>query len=305
MNLTPFRKGIIFAVSGYLVWGFLPIYWKLLGAINPFHILSFRILFSLMLISCILFIMKNFSWLKFFSDKRKGFHMTLAGILLCGNWGLFIWAVNNGYTIEAALGYYMNPLISIVMGLCFFRERLNLLQWIAFGIVTAGVLIVTAITGSPPWISLGLAFSFAFYGMIKKTVKFSALESLGVETLVVTPIALMLLFIPFGATHTDGFFNLQTMSYMADLPILTLILIPFIGLASSLPLFLFAKGVKMIPLSTLGFCQFLSPTITFLIGVFLFREPFPMHNFIVFGCIWAAAVLYIISFNIKPKPENP
>ena len=240
----------------------------------------------------------------FLKDKQKGFLMILAGAIIFFNWGLYIWAVNSGFTIEAALGYYMNPLISIVLGLCFFREKLNLLQWCAFGLATAGVLIVTVITGSPPWISLGLAFTFAIYGVIKKTISFTALESLGVETLVVSPLALLLLFIPLGTIESDGFFNLFTMSYLAALPLITLFLLLFIGVASTLPLFLFAKGVKMLPLTTIGFCQFISPTLAFLIGVFVFREPFPMHNFIVFGCIWAAAMLYIISLNIGSKPKK-
>jgi len=244
-------------------------------------------------VGCVLFARKNTSWLKFYRDKKKRSLMLLAGIMICINWGLYIWAVNSGHTIETSLGYYINPLISIVLGLCFFREKLKFLQIIAFVLAFIGVLILTILTGSPPWISLALAFSFALYGLLKKTVNLSALESLGVETLVASPLGILLLFTSFGATN--NFFDLHALSYILKFPYITLLLLVFCGFVTSFPLYLFAKGAKMLPLSTLGFIQFLSPTLSFLTGLLIFNESFPPQNFIAFGCIWIAAILYIIS----------
>jgi len=278
--------GVFFAVFAYLLWGVLPLYWKLLAALNPLHILAFRILFSLLLTGGILLARKNTAWLGFYQDKRKRCLMLLAGIIISFNWGLYIWAVNDGHTIEAALGYYINPLVSVVLGLCVFREKLNRLQIVAFSLAVVGVVILTVLTGTPPWISLGLALSFGLYGLIKKAVNIPALESLAVETLIAAPLGIILLIAPY-----------QKLSYVAELPLSTLLILLCCGVVTTLPLYLFAKGAKLLPLSMLGFIQFIAPTLTFLVGVFVFRESFPLHDFIVFGFIWTAVVLYVVSLR--------
>jgi chloramphenicol-sensitive protein RarD len=293
MSKASFGTGVLFAVFAYFLWGILPIYWKLLATISPLHILAFRILFSLLLVGGILVAQKNTTWLGFYKEKRKGFLMILAALIITFNWGLYIWAVNEGHTIEAALGYYINPLISVVLGLCVLRERLNLMQVFAFSLAVIGVLILTVLTGTLPWISLGLALSFGIYGLIKKTVNLSALESLGVETLIASPLGIILLVGPFGKLTDGEFTNRQGLSYLTELPIATLLVLLLCGAVTTLPLYLFARGAKMLPLSTLGFIQFIAPTLTFLTGVFIFRESFPPHHFIVFGFIWSAAILYI------------
>jgi len=283
--------GVFFAVFAYLLWGVLPLYWKLLAALNPLHILAFRILFSLLLTGGILLARKNTAWLGFYKDKRKRNLMILAGLIISFNWGLYIWAVNEEHTIEAALGYYINPLVSVVLGLCVFREKLNRLQILAFSLAVTGVLILTVLTGAPPWISLGLALSFGLYGLIKKAVNIGALESLAVETLVASPLGLILLLGPFG---TGG-----ESSRLAELPLSTIVILLFCGAVTTLPLYLFAKGAKLLPLSMLGFIQFIAPTLTFLVGVLVFRESFPLHDFIVFGFIWTAVILYVVSLRRK------
>ena len=297
MNKSSFGKGVIFAVTAYLIWGILPIYWKTLSAINSMHILGFRIVFSLLFVGGILITRKNTSWLRFYEDKKKGILLVLAGLTISFNWGLYIWAVNSAHTIETSLGYYINPLISIVLGLLFFKEKLKFLQIIAFALASIGVLTLTFLTGSLPWISLCLAFSFAFYGLLKKTINLSALETLGVETLVACPLGLLLLFSSFGERWS--FPDTGVFSLVITLPLHILVLLILCGAATSFPLFLFAKGAKILPLSTLGFIQFLSPTLSFLTGYFIFHEHFPIHNFIAFGFIWAAAILYIISLFQK------
>ena len=296
MNKSSFSAGVLYGISAYALWGILPLYWKLLSAVNPFHILAFRILFSLVLVGVILTVQKNFTWFNLFKDKRDGFLNILAALFICFNWGLYIWAVNNGHTIEAAMGYYINPLISVVLGLCIFREKINLLQIISFLLAVTGVVLQIIITGSPPWISLGLALSFGTYGLIKKTIKLQALESLGSETLAASPVSLALL-IGIGGK----FPNPEGLSYILDLPVMTLIMLSICGIITALPLFLFAKCVKILPLSTVGFMQFLAPTLTFLAGVFIFRESFSNHSLSVFGFIWAAVILYIISLRRIPK----
>jgi chloramphenicol-sensitive protein RarD len=290
--------GVIYAVLAYFLWGILPLYWKLLDAVTPLHILGFRIIFSLLLVCSILFTRKNFSWLHIFRNKKEGLLLVLAALTISFNWGLFIWAVNMGHNIEMALGYYINPLISVVLGLCVFREKISLLQTVAFLLAVTGVVILTVFTGSLPWISLGLALSFGLYGLLKKAVKLPALESLGSETLIASPLSLILLTCSFGTG--GGFFHPQGLLYLKELPAFTLILILFCGILTTLPLYLFAKGVKLLPLSTFGFLQFLAPTLNLITGVFIFRESFPPHDFIVFGFIWSAVILYIVSL-IKSK----
>ena len=295
MEKQSFGKGILFAVSAYLVWGLLPLYWKLLAALNPFHILGYRILFSAILVGIVLLAAKNISWLKIFKDRRKIFIMIMIALMISVNWGLYIYAINTGHTIYTSLGYYMNPLFSIVMGMIFFREKLRKLQLIAFGLALTGVLIITILTGSVPIISLGLAITFAVYGLLKKKVSLPALESLGLETLLASPIGIMLLCISFGANGSINFPEPQGFSYWTELPFRILFILLFCGFVSSFPLYLFARGANMLPLSTLGFCQFLAPTLTFLTGLFIFGESFPPQNFIAFAFIWAAVILYIIS----------
>ena len=225
-------------------------------------------------------------------------------MLISFNWGLYIWAVNNGNTIETSLGYYINPLITVVLGLCFFKEKLKLLQVIAFGFAFIGVTVLTIFSGRLPWISLCLALSFAVYGLLKKTVRLSALESLGAETLIAAPIGLMLLFTAFGSGQGFQFIGPQGLTYITQLPYITLFILLFCGVATSMPLFLFAKGAKILPLSTIGFIQFISPTMSFLTGLLIFRETFPVRNFIAFGFIWSAAILYIVSLKLSSKTKE-
>ncbi|MDR0442601.1 MAG: EamA family transporter RarD [Treponema sp.] len=304
MNNTSSGKGFLFAVFAYILWGALPVYWKLLASVPSLHILGFRIVFSLLLVSAVLFYRRNISWLKFYKDRRQTLMLTLGAFMLSFNWGLYIWAVNSGHTIEAAVGYYINPLVSVVLGLIFFKEKLKTMQWIAFALAMTGVLILTIFSGAPPWISLGLALSFGFYGLIKKTVSLSALESLGAETLIAAPLGLLMLFSSLG-NDGQAVYGLQGLSYLPELPAPVIALLLGCGAVTTLPLYLFSNGAKMLPLTTMGFIQFLAPSITFLEGVFIFHETFPPRNFIVFGCIWAAVILYIVSLKIAARIPKP
>jgi chloramphenicol-sensitive protein RarD len=289
-----FGKGIVFALLSFIMWGIFPLYWKFLIAVDSLHILAFRILLSLVLVGAILLANKNTAWLSVFKKPKKAAVLMPTALLICCNWGLYIWAVNHGHTIDASLGYYINPLVSILLGLVFFRERLKPLQWVAAAIALAGVLIVTLASGALPWVSLGLALSFGIYGLLKKKLELSALESLGAETLASAPIGIFLLFYSFG---TSAFSGLQGLGYLSGLPSQTLTLLALCGLVTVLPLYFFALGAKMLPLSTLGFTMFINPTLQFALGLFVFKEAFSVHHFVAFIFIWTAVIVYIVSLK--------
>jgi len=294
MRSASFGKGLFFACLAFFLWGMFPLYWRLLIAVHPLHILALRILLSLALIGTILFARKNTAWLAVFGKPKKAFFLILAGLLLCLNWGLYIWAVNQGRTIEASLGYYINPLISVLLGLLFFRERLRPLQWAAVVVAFSGVLLLTVLSGVLPWVSLVLAMTFGFYGLLKKKLALSALESLGAETLASAPIGVLLLIVGTGDSPT---LTMSGLTYLTTLPVYTLALLALCGGVTALPLYLFGRGAKLLPLSTIGFTQFIGPTLQFLIGLFVFGEAFPLYYFAAFVLIWIAVVLYVVSLR--------
>ena len=298
MNTTSPVKGFLYAIFAYFLWGILPLYWKLLIAVDSRHILAFRILFSLILVAIILLAQKNFKWLTVLRDKKKRALIILTAMLICINWGLYIWAVNSGHTLYTSLGYYITPLVTICMGLLFFRERLRPLQWAAVILALTGVLLLTILSGELPWVSLLLALTFSFYGLLKKKVPLSAMESLGAETIVSIPVSFMLFSFNFDGPK-PVFTGLQGLEYLAVLPFHTLAILSVCGLATMLPLFLFAKAAKLLPLSAIGFCQFLAPTMTFILGTFVFGETFSFHNLVSFLFIWTAVIIYIISLRSK------
>jgi len=300
-----FGKGFLYAFLSYFLWGIFPLYWKLLIHVDSLHILAFRILLSLLFVGIPLLMQKNYNWLAIFKDPKKTLILVTTALLICCNWGLYIWAVNMEHTLEASLGYYINPLVSILLGLLFFREKLKPVQWTAVTIALAGVLTLTVLSGTLPWISLGLALTFGFYALLKKKLSLSALESLGAETLASAPIGLFLLFFSFnnpaGNSHLPVFSGLKGLAYLMNLPLRTWLLLALCGIVTATPLYFFAKGAKMLPLSALGFSQFISPTLQFLLGLLVFREAFPIRYFIAFAFIWAAVIIYIFSLRSAKK----
>lgn len=282
--------GVLAALGAYIIWGFLPLYWKLLSHVPAGEVLAHRVIWSLVLMVVILLILGKFgSFIKevkmIFTTKKQLLLMLLAAFFISINWFTFIWAVTNEMLVETSLGYYINPLISVVLGLFIFKEKLTRWQMISFALATIGVLILVIYTGGIPLISLILAFSFAIYGAIKKMSKVGALTGLAVETLMVTPIALLyLIFVH--ASFRDAFY-LQSE--------VTLGLLIGAGAATAVPLLLFATGARRIPLSMIGFLQYLAPTIMLLFGIFLFNEPFSKIHLIAFSFIWAGLAIYTFS----------
>lgn len=284
--------GVLSALGAYILWGVLPLYWKLLSHIPAGEILANRVIWSLLLmIVILLFSGKLGSFLKelkkIFSTKKQLLLMFLAAFFISINWFTFIWAVANERLIETSLGYYINPLISVVLGMFIFKEKLTRGQIISFVMAAVGVLILVIYTGGIPIISLTLAFSFAFYGAIKKLIQVDALTGLAVETLMVTPIAL--LYLTFVHTSISDALYLQSLTSFG--------LLIGSGAATAIPLLLFAIGARRIPLSMIGFLQYLAPTIMLFIGIFLFSEPFSEIQLIAFSFIWVALAIYSFTMS--------
>jgi chloramphenicol-sensitive protein RarD len=273
-------KGAVNAVGAYLIWGFFPFFWRLLAPLDSLHVLSVRIIFSCVLVTVILLAKRNTLWLRCFIDKKIRRTVIAAAVTITVNWGIYIWAVNHNQTVEASMGYFINPLVSIILGMIFFHETLRPLQWAAFILASLGVVLITIFSGKLPLISLSLALTFGVYGLLKKSLAVGALEGLAAETCAAFPIAVALLFVPAQGT-----------AYLFHLPAYLYGIFIFAGVVTSIPLFLFAKGARALPLSALGFIQFISPTLQFCIGFLVFREPVAGRLLAAFACIWAGAIL--------------
>lgn len=281
------KSGIIYASLAYLLWGFLPIYWKLVNAFPADEILAHRIVWSFVFMIAIVLIVKK--WRPFIAecklilkDKKKLIGISLASVVISINWLTYIWAVNNNHVVQASLGYYINPLVSILLGMIVLKETLTRRQLLSFVLAAVGVINLTISFGVFPWVSLLLAFSFGSYGLLKKTVDISAMFGLTIETMIVTPIALIYL-----VSIPGSSFSVDTMFSDAGL------LLFGAGIATAVPLLLFATGAKQIPLSMVGFLQYIAPTIMLILGVFVYDETFSQAHFISFGLIWVALVIYM------------
>jgi chloramphenicol-sensitive protein RarD len=282
---TPVRQisGINYALAAFILWGFLPLFWKMLGSFHAAEILANRIIWSVIFVFGLLYQRKQIHEVRaIFRSPRKLGLVMLSSVIISGNWFVYIWAVNSDHVIETSMGYYINPLIVILMGMLILKEKLDRLESIAIIMAFAGVMIMTLRYGQVPWISLFLATSFSLYGLCKKLVQVESLVALGIETLLVSPIALGYLII-----NRDSFITTLT----AASPV-TVILLILTGIFTALPLLWFARAARLVTLSVLGFAQYLSPTITLLLGVFLFREPFTAAHGISFGFIWTGLAIF-------------
>ena len=291
--MNPVKKGILLEIFSYIFWGVMPVYWHLLGFAQPLRILGFRITFAMVFTALVLFFRGNKTWLSLLTDRKKRPFTILCGIIISINWGLYIWAVNTEHTIDASLGYYINPLVSVLLALFILKEKLSILQWIAFGFAALGVFLVTLFSGVFPWVALLLAITFGLYGLFKKKNKAGAMEALGAETLAVLPLGLALIIFP-----PEGLLQLNSPPHW--------LLLVSCGFVTALPLYTFAKGAKLLPLTAIGFLQFINPTILFFLGVFAFGEEFKLNRLWAFACIWVAVALYCIALakNNKIEPEQ-
>ncbi len=279
---SPIWQGPVFAILAYGTWGLLPIYWKLFLGIPPLEVLVHRILWSVIFLMFVVLIQKKFILLvELCRSPKQLFIILTTSMLLGANWMIYIWAVNEGFVIETSLGYFINPLVNVMLGMIIFKERFKLWQTLALILALCGVLNYLFGFGELPWIALGLASSFSIYGMLRKISEAGPLIGLTMETLILVPVALLLL----SWWSLDGSSHFGTMSEL-DLYFLGC------GLITSFPLLWFAAAAKRLRFSTLGLFQYLAPTSQFLLGVFLYKEPFTITHAITFALIWMALVLY-------------
>lgn len=288
--MTDEKKGILYTILTYTLWGFLPIYWKLLGDVSSDEILTARIFWSFWMTVAFIFLIKGrkllFSDLKaLWKSKKTFFTLMLASYLITINWFLYIFAVTNDRIVETSLGYYINPLVSMLLGVFFFKEKLAPAVKIAFVLAATGVVILTVSYGAFPWLAFGMAFSFAFYGLIKKTIKLNALRGLALETLFVMPVA--------AAYYIYLFSTEQALFLQGDVS--TDLLMVFSGIATAIPLVLFAAGAPLIPMYMIGFLQYIAPTLMLVLGVLVYGEEFNRTSLISFSFIWLALVLFTAS----------
>lgn len=293
------KQGILFAAGAYLMWGLIPLYWKQVQHVSSLEILAGRVIWSFIFTAAFILIIKQRKHLladiKVLWGKQLQFWLLfVASLIISLNWGVYIWAVNNDHLLQASLGYYINPLISVLFGLLFFKEKLSAATITAVVIAAIGVGYQAILGGSIPWVSLTLAFTFAFYGVIKKKIPLDATRGLAIETLFILPIAIV------------GYIYLMQTTDIAflNVDLKTNLFLIGSGIITALPLVLFAKGAQKIPLYLMGFIQFLSPTMSLVIGIFVFKEPFTMTELFTFSCIWLAVLIFSASKFIEARKRH-
>lgn len=292
--------GVASGISAYLIWGFLPIYWKLVDHVPSMEVLAHRIVWSLLFMLIMFVAMRKVDQLKYDIRYLMTHPKIIAGISLSAlfisiNWVLFIWAVANERIIEVSLGYYINPLLNVLLGVLFFKEKLNFWQKISVILALIGVSIMTFSFGQVPYISLILAFSFGMYGLVKKQTKIGAMTGLTIETLLLTPVALgFLLWV-----HEDF-----SAVFYTDEPTTGFLLIGT-GIATAIPLLLFGIGAQKIPLSFIGFLQYIAPTIMLILGVIFYGEDFTSVHAISFIFIWIGLIIYSFAKTTFMRKISP
>ncbi|MDO6640327.1 EamA family transporter RarD [Shewanella sp. 5_MG-2023] len=286
------RKGIILAICAYCLWGIAPLYFKLLADVSAFEILAHRVVWSFIFIIILMQFIGGFSRLTLLLKKPKQLLvLALTSVLIALNWLIFIWAINNGHMLDASLGYFINPLFNVLLGMVFLSERLRKLQWFAVALACIGVLIQLISFGSIPLVSLALAASFGFYGLLRKKVNIDAKAGLLVETAILLPVALAYLALTLDTASANMLTNDIGMN-------LTLVAA---GIVTTIPLLCFAGAAIRIPLSMLGFFQYIGPSIMFMLAIFLFKEPFDIEKGVTFGFIWSALVLFTADMALQRR----
>jgi len=274
---------MFYAISSFLLWGLFPLYFKMLQDVSSFDIVLQRIFWSLIFLIVVLTWKRQWAWFGEVARKPRvllGF--LTSALLLSGNWTLYVWAVNSGRIVDASLGYFMSPLISVLLGYLLLKEKLRRLQWLAVFMALGAVLWLTWVNGALPWISLIIAGTFGIYGLLRKTAQLGALEGLALETILLSPLVLGVMAV--SALHGgNGFLQASPSSQ---------ILLVLSGPVTAIPLLMFARAARRIPLSLLGLLQYISPTMQLLTGIFIYDEPFEGARMTGFMVIWAALAVY-------------
>lgn len=279
------QRGVLYVFSAFLLWGLFPLYFHELRHVDPVEILSHRVVWCLVCMGAILAARHQYRWIGTVAkNPRTLLVFSGTSLLICVNWGVYVYAITSGQTLEASLGYFINPLVSVVMGALILKERLRAAQKAAFGLAALGVVWIAWKTGATPWLGLCLAVSFAFYGLLRKIAPLGSLEGLSLETAMMLPLAL---------AYLGYLWCSDDLAFVAgDWSTRWLLLAA--GPITAVPLLLFNAGVRLIPYSTTGIIQYLSPTMVFLIGLFCFDEPFSTDRFVGFVFIWTAVALFAV-----------
>lgn len=283
--MTEHRRGFLLGATAYGLWGAFPLYWPLLEPAGAVEILAHRVLWSMVTMALLVVLLgRTRHLLTIVRTPRTRRLLTVAAVVIAVNWGMYIWGVNNGHVVEAALGYFINPLVTVLMGVLILRESLRRLQWVAMGIATSAVVVLTLDYGRLPWVALVLAFSFGTYGLAKKSADAGAVESLAFETAVIAPVAGG--YVAYLAAVGDGNFAAHGAGHA--------LLLTTTGVVTALPLICFGAAATRLPMVTLGLLQYLAPIIQFALGVFLFHEDMPAGRWIGFVLVWIALVLFTV-----------
>ena len=281
------QRGTAYGVAAYLLWGLFPLYWPLLEPASSLEIVAHRFVWSLLVVLVILAVTRDWAWLGPFSrDRASQWRLAVAAVLITGNWCLYIYGVNSDQVVETSLGYFINPLVTVLIGVVLLGERLNRVQWVAVGLGAAAVLVLAVDYGRPPWIALGLAFSFAIYGLIKKQVgpRVGAVASLSVESAVMfVPALTFLIVLEARGNANFGHHGVGHATLLASA-----------GVATAIPLLFFAAAARRVPLTVMGLLQYLAPVLQFLTGVLIYNEPMPPARLAGFALVWAALLLLTI-----------
>ncbi len=278
------RLGGIYAFAAYFLWGFMPLYFLLLAPIGPWEIVVWRILFSLLFGAILLTVTRTWGkLLAILRDRRLVFWTIVAGLLIYVNWQVFLIGILTGHVIEGSLGYFINPIVTVLLGVLVLKERLRIAQWVAIGFAALAVIVIIVAYGSFPWIALTLAASFGTYGLVKKQIgpRVDAVSGLTLESLWLTPIAVIQLIVV--ASTTGLVWGTQGAWHTA--------LVPLAGVITAVPLLLFAAGARRVPLVLIGLMQFIAPIMQFITGAWIIQEPMPLERWIGFGLVWIALIV--------------
>ncbi len=277
------RKGLLAGIAAYSVWGLFALYWRWLSDIGAFELIAHRIVWSFVTIGIIILAMRRWAEVKTaLRNPRTLLILTAASLAIGINWTIFVWGVNAGHTIEVSLGTFTTPLVSVAFGVIIFKERLGVLQWVALVLAAVALVYLAFDYGRPPWLALGIGVTFSSYSLLKKITPTAPLPGLLTETIVLLPVALLVIAVIGVRGQTEfGHHGLGN-----TLLVLT------VGLVTVLPLVLFAMSAQIVPLSTVGILQYITPTMQLITGIFIFREPMPTARLIGFCLVWTALILY-------------
>ncbi len=294
--MTAPGRGVLLGTGAYLMWGLFPLYWPLLEPSGSLEVLAHRVLWSLAVVVLMLAVTRRLGAARAaVADRRRLARLALAAVVIAVNWGVYIYGVTTDRVVETSLGYFINPLVTVLLGVVVLGERLRRAQWVAVAVAFVAVLVLTIASGELPWIAIVLACSFGAYGLLKKTAGVGALEGLAVETAVLFPVTV--LFVAWLGVSGHGTFGSEGPGHAG--------LLALSGVITAIPLLMFGAAASRIPLSTLGVLQYLTPTMQFVLGIVVFREPLPLPKLLGFVLVWTALVLFTADLVRHHRRTSP